>query len=320
MPKITVLNHEIIKELLPLDKTLELVEAAFTEFYQQKSQLYPAVRELVPNHHGIFGIKSSYLLEDQCIGLKAGGFWSKNTERHKMNHQSTMVLFDAETGEPICLLDANYVTIMRTAAAGAIAAKYLARKESEVVSVIGSGTQAKAQVEGLLHLFPIKEVVVYSRTVESANHFVRQLLEKGVAARFTHSPEEAVRTADIVITTTPSFSPVVQTSWLKAGTHISAVGSDTIGKRELMIDKPVDKVVCDYWEQCSIMGELQYGFPRHELYAEIGQITSGDKIGRQQANETTLFDTTGLSIQDLKTAFHVYKQAKKNGIGQTIML
>ncbi len=320
MPKITVISHEIVKELLPFEQAFAIVEAAFTEFHQRKSQLYPAVREMVPDHHGIFGIKSSYLLEDRCIGLKAGGFWSKNTERQKMNHQSTMLLFDAETGEPVCLLDANYVTIARTAAAGAVAAKHLARKDSSVISVIGSGTQARAQVDGLLRLFPIKEVVVYSRNAESANDFVRQLLDKGMSARYTCSPEEAVRTGDIVVTTTPSFSPIVQTSWIKEGTHINAVGSDTKGKRELLINRPLDKVVCDVWEQCSIMGEVQHGFPRTELYAELGQITSGDKAGREHPKETTLFDATGLSIQDVKTAFHVYKQAKINGLGQTITL
>ncbi|MGG1663301.1 ornithine cyclodeaminase family protein [Brevibacillus sp. NRS-1366] len=320
MPEITVINQELVKDLFNMDDAIQIVEKAFTEFDQEKSKMFPAIREMVPEHQGIFGIKSSYLLGENCIGLKAGGFWSENSKKQKMNHQSTMLLFNAETGEPTCLLDANQITTIRTAAAGAIAAKYLARKNSKVVGIIGSGTQARAQLEGILHLFPIKEVNVWSRNKTSGTTFAQEIIERGIKAHFISSPDEVVSTADIVITTSPSFSPVIKTSWVKKGAHINAIGSDTKGKQEILIDTHLNKVVCDFWEQSSIMGELQHGFSKDSLYAEIGQITSGAKPGRQYDGETTLFDSTGLSVQDVKSASYIYEKAKMNGLGYTISI
>jgi alanine dehydrogenase len=320
MAEVLVIKGDLVKELVSFQEAANIVEEAFCEFYQGKSIVYPAVREMVEEYNGIFGVKSSYLIEGKCIGLKAGGFWKNNESIGKTNHQSTMLLVNPETGEPICLLDANYLTGVRTSAAGAVAAKHLARKDSRVVGMIGAGVQARTQLEGLLTLFPINEVLVFSRTEAGSAKFVEEIKRNGINATYLDSPETVVRNADIVVTTTPSFSPVIKTSWAREGTHINAMGSDTRGKRELDIDKIPDKIICDLWEQSSIMGELQHGFSKNEVHAEIGQITSGETPGREHRREITLFDSTGVAIQDLSVAAYVYRKAKEMKAGITLEL
>jgi len=321
MSEVLVLSQEEVKSILNLEEAIRMVEECYTEFHQNKSIIYPAVRESVDENEGIFGIKSSYLIDNQMIGLKAGGFWKNNMSRkQKMNHQSTMLLFNAETGEPTCLLDANYITITRTAAAGAVAARYLAKKDSHTVAIIGSGVQAKVQLSGLLHQFSIKNVYVYSQTTHAAEQWAEELINQGITAESVESAQKAVANADIVVTTTPSYTPVIKTSWLKKGTHINAIGSDTRGKNEVEMNVPIDKVVCDLWEQSSTMGELQHGFAKESLYAEIGEITALVKQGRESDEEITIFDSTGISVQDVKVAAYVYEKAKKEGLGKVVNL
>lgn len=309
MAKVLVINQELFRELVSFKEATETVEAAFTQFAQSRSVVFPSVRERIDGHNGIYSIKSSYLIEDGAIGLKTGGFWNDNWKKEKTNHQSVMLLLSPETGEPTCLLDANFLTALRTAAAGAVAAQYLARKESRTVSLIGAGVQARAQLEGLVHLFPIEQVTVYSRTEASAAKLVQEIRQTGLRAEQAQSPQEAVEEADIVVTTTPAFSPVIKTSWLREGTHVNAMGSDTSGKREIELDRMPDKVVCDLWEQASRLGELQAQSSRESLFAEIGQITGKEKPGRQFESEITLFDSTGIAVQDLSVAAFVYRRA-----------
>lgn len=316
MAKVLVINQDLFQQLVTFEEAIAIVEQAFTWFYQQRSIVFPAVRHPVEEHNGIFGIKSSYLIDDQTIGLKTGGFWKDNSRIGKTNHQSTMLLLNPETGEPVCLMDANYLTGIRTGAAGAVAAKYLARPDSRTVSLIGAGVQARSQLEGLTHLFSIEKVTVVSHTEQSSRKLAEEIRRKGIDAEYSVSPQQAVEQSDIVITTTPSFSPVVKTSWIMDGTHINAIGSDTKGKREIEMDLIPHKVVCDYWEQSSSLGELQDQVSREVLYAEIGEITSGKKPGRQSESEITIFDSTGISVQDLSVAAFAYRKAKalKKGI------
>lgn len=314
MSKLIVISENDVKNSLTMNEAIHLVEKAYSQLSDSRSAIFPAVREEVQEHRGIFGIKSSYLVEKKYIGLKAGGFWSGNAARGKTNHQSTMMLFNAESGEPLCILSANYLTGIRTGAAGAVAAKYLAKKTSEVIGIIGAGTQSRTQLEGLLSLFPIKKVAIYSRSEEGARRLAGEINGRGFAADICKSPQQLAEQADIIVTATSANSPVLKTSWVRSGTHINAFGSDTKGKRELEIDKLPDKMVCDLWDQCSIMGEFQHGISRDELYAEIGEIINAKKNGRENDQEITLFDSTGLSVQDVEVAAYVYEKVRNSGL------
>jgi ornithine cyclodeaminase/alanine dehydrogenase len=231
-----------------------------------------------------------------------------------------MLLFNAESGEPVCTVSANYLTGIRTGAAGAVAAKYLAKPNSKVIGIIGTGTQSRTQLEGLLTHFPVEKVAIYGRTEEGAERLAKEINERGFEAYVYTHPQEVTEQADIIVTSTPSYSPILKTSWVKSGTHINAIGSDTKGKRELEIDKKPDKMVCDLWGQSSIMGEFQHGISHNELYAEIGEIVNGKKNGRENNHEITLFDSTGLSVQDVEVAVYVYEKARKSGLGSLIQI
>jgi alanine dehydrogenase len=320
MAKVRMISESDIKNLLNMKDTIHLVEKAYSQLNALKSTIFPAVREEISAHKGIFGVKSSYLKEQKYVGLKAGGFWLGNAAKGKMNHQSTMVLFDAESGEAVCVLSANYLTGIRTGAAGAVAAKFLARKDSKIVGLIGTGTQSRTQLEGLRHQYQVEKVAIYNRTENNASKLAKEIRESGIAVDICLSLEEMTEQADIIVTTTPSYSPVLKTSLVKNGTHINAFGSDTKGKRELDIDKKPDKIICDLWEQCSIMGELQHGISRDDLYAEIGEIVNSKKNGRENDQEITLFDSTGLSVQDLEVAVFIYERARESGYGTTVEL
>jgi alanine dehydrogenase len=317
MSEIIVISENDVRSILTMNDVIHLVEKAYSELDDSKSEIFPTVREEIQAHRGIFGIKSSYLKQPEYLGLKAGGFWLGNAAKGIMNHQSTMVLFNAESGEPVCVLGANYLTGIRTGAAGVVAAKYMAKTTSKVIGMIGTGAQSRVQLEGLLTQFPIEKVAIYGRTTIGSEALAKEIRERGLAAEVCAYPQEATEQADIIVTSTPSYSPIVKTSWVGNGTHINAIGSDTRGKRELEIDKKPDKMVCDLWSQCSVLGEFQHGISRNELYAEIGEIVNGKKTGRENDREITLFDSTGLSVQDLEAAVFVYEQAKSSGIGSS---
>jgi alanine dehydrogenase len=317
MSEMMIISENDAKSILTMIDAIYLVEKAYSEFNDSKSEIFPAVREEIQAHKGIFGIKSSYLKQQKYIGLKAGGFWLGNAAKGKMNHQSTMLLFNAESGEPVCALSANYLTGIRTGAAGAVAAKYLAKTNSKVVGIIGSGTQSRTQLEGLLTQFPIEKVVIYGRNTDGSERFAKEIIDR-LAVEVCASPQEVAEQADIIVTSTPSYLPLLKTSWVKQGTHINAIGSDTKGKRELEIDKKPEKLVCDLWEQSSIMGEFQHGISRNELYAEIGEIINGKKNGRENEDEITLFDSTGLSVQDVEAAVYIYEKARNSGLGSLV--
>ncbi|MEX2460682.1 MAG: ornithine cyclodeaminase family protein [Paenibacillaceae bacterium] len=319
MTKVRIISEMDVENLLTMKDAIHLVEKAYSDLNDFKSIIFPAVREEISDHKGIFGVKSSYLKEKRVIGLKAGGFWLGNTAKGKTNHQSSMMLFDAESGEPLCVLNANCLTRIRTGAAGAVAAKYLARKDSKIVGLIGAGVQSRTQLEGLLLHFPIERVAIYSRG-DDAGILAKEIMEMGLAADILLTPEEITERADIIVTTTPSYTPILKTSWIKNGTHINAFGSDTKGKQEIDIDKRPDKLICDLWEQCSIMGEFQHGISRNDLYAEIGDIANGKKIGRENDQEITLFDSTGLSVQDLEVAVYIYEKSKDSEFGLSVEL
>ncbi|AJY75879.1 ornithine cyclodeaminase family protein [Paenibacillus beijingensis] len=309
--QVIFISERDVKDLLTLQDAIHLTERAYAELNASQSVIFPAVREEIREHRGIFGIKSSYLKTKKYIGLKAGGFWLGNAVKGKMNHQSTMMLFDAESGEPLCALSANYLTAVRTAAAGVVAAKRLARKDSKIVGIIGTGAQARSQLEGLIASFSVEKVLLYGKSEGKAEQMAKEIIEKkGYSAAICPSPRELAGQSDIIVTTTPSYTPVLHTSWVKDGTHINAMGSDTRGKRELLIDRKPDKMVCDLWVQSAAMGEFQHGIAHEELYAEIGEIVNNKKKGRENEREITLFDSTGLSVQDLEAASFVYESLK----------
>ncbi len=326
MADILILNRGELEELLTLETMIPEIERAFVAFSEGRTKAYPVVRETIPHHRGIFGIKSGYLMDEEVVGLKAGGFWLDNPSRGLTAHQSTTLMFDPKTGQPTALMDGNHITTIRTAAVGALAARCLSREDSKTAAVLGCGTQGTAQAEALCHVRAITEIHAYDVKAENLEKFAKKLQGRGIDVQPMQNAEQAVSGADVVITATPGIAPVLRAAWVGAGMHISAFGTDTVGKVEVepALFQRVTVVVDDL-DQSTTIGETQHAVAqgligRDDINATLGEILAGKKAGRSGDDEITLFDATGLAFQDLIAGHLATRLARKRGLGQTIRI
>jgi alanine dehydrogenase len=218
-------------------------------------------------------------------------------------------------------MDGTYLTNLRTGAAGAVAARHLARAESATAGFVGAGQQAYTQLAGLMVTMPaLTGVVACDLRTEAAEQFCRWCRdEHGLQARPAADLEELVRRSDILTTTTPSRAPLVMDEWVRPGTHVNAIGADAAGKQELdpaLLKRSV--LVIDEWEQASHSGEInvplsQGAISRDDVHGDIGQVVTGRIAGRQTAGQITIFDSTGLAVQDMSCALEAYRRASNEG-------
>jgi alanine dehydrogenase len=325
MTEILVLSASEVKRLVSMRDIVDAVEEAFRAYGKGDAKLAPVVLTMVNRHQGEHEIKSGYV-EGYSIGTKVVTFYSHNRERYGLPALSgIIVLNDLDDGRPLAVLDGAYITASRTGAAGAVAAKYLARKDSRKVGVIGAGTQGRYQVAALTEVLSIDSVKVYDAVPRSAEKYVEEMQgQYRLEVQKAESPMQALQGADIIITATPSTQPIVHDAWVREGVHISAIGADSPGKQEL--DPEIvarSKVVVDSAAQCIERGEIQTAIrlgllKREQIYAELSEIVLGRKSGRIDTREITLFDATGIAVQDITTAYTVYQLAKKEKMGVTI--
>lgn len=327
MSDILILNRAELRQLLTIESLMPALEKAFIAFADGRSLAYPVVREEVAGHRGIFGIKSGYLLNDQVIGLKAGGFWLDNPERGLTAHQSTTLLFDPATGVPIALMDGNHITTVRTAAVGALAARALARPASSVAAILGCGVQGTAQAAALCHVLPIREIRAFDIKASNRDTFAAALaLRPDVTLIQSDSAEAAVRGADVVVTAVGGRQPVLFSDWVGSGTHVNAFGTDTRGKIEVETRLFARvRLVVDDVTQATTIGETQAaveaGFVRREgPWTTLGDVLSGRRPGRVSSDDITLFDATGLAFQDLVAGSLAIRLAGERGMGQRVAL
>jgi alanine dehydrogenase len=263
----------------------------------------------------------AYLEGQDLAGVKIVNVHTRNQEIGLPTIMALLVLNSPKTGAPLAIMGAAYLTSMRTGAAGAVAARNLARQNSRVVGMIGAGVQARTQLLGLARHFRIEQVIVSDSTLERARSFeddARSFLDCDYL--ITASPEEACQ-CDILVTTTPSRNPVVKDKWIVPGTHINAIGADARGKQELesSLTKRA-RVVVDDLTQAVHSGEVNVPISEgrlaaQDIYAQIGEILAGKKPGRTNDREITIFDSTGLAIQDVAAGNAVYEKALAKGLG-----
>jgi ornithine cyclodeaminase/alanine dehydrogenase len=313
-----------VEPLIGLKEAIPVVEQAFADLAARRAALFPVIRERIDPYGGFFGVKAGYLEAQGYLGYKGGGFWKDNRSHGIDGHQSVIVLYDPATGAPLSVIDGNYLTVLRTGAAGAIAAKYLARTDSRTVAIIGCGVQGRIQLDALRHVLPLEGVRYCSRSADSSRRFAAHCRQTDIEAIACEDAQDAVRGADVIVTSTPSFSPIVKDAWVAAGMHINAIGADTEGKHE--VDQAVlarATVVVDSWAQAARLGECQHTVRDGLLQsaaAELGEIVGGQQPGRTRDDEITIFDATGLAIQDLAVAAYVYEAARTRDIGTHINL
>ncbi|MCH7589290.1 MAG: ornithine cyclodeaminase family protein [Chloroflexi bacterium] len=324
MAELLVLSRADLKRILSLEETIAAVEEGFISYAQKSARIFPVVREPIPEFHAMFGMKSGYIEKSHLLGTKIAGYWPGNRENQYEPHQAIIILLDPATGVPYFLSDGNYITQIRTAAAGSLALQHLARKDASVAAILGTGVQGQGQAAALLTTLKlIKEIRLFDPIEEAVQKIMKVItaINENVSLVHASTPEEAVRGAEVVITCTPSQQMIVKSEWIEAGTHISAFGADTKGKQELDPELFTRaKIVVDDTVQARALGDTQHAVNKglikiEDIHAELGEILSGKKSGRTSSDEITIFDATGLSVQDLAAAGRAFELAKKKKIG-----
>ena len=320
-----ILGRKEIERLLSVQDAISSVEQAFKEYGLGRAQMPPKIYLDLKKFGGDFRAMPAYAEKFKICTLKWVNAHPRNPLRFGLPAvMAVLVISDPKTGFPLAIMDGTLATSLRTGAGGAVAAKYLARKNSSVVGLVGCGVQARSQLEALRRIFKIQKVNVWGLEKALVKRFIRKMKRKNEAMTAAQNIRECIRDADIVVTTTPSRKPIVQSAWVKEGTHINAIGADAPGKEELdpgILKKA--KVVVDDIAQASHSGEINVPFHKgilrpKDIYATLGEIVAGKKKGRTGAKEITVFDSTGLAIQDVAVASLIYRQALKKKIGRYV--
>jgi len=330
--KTLILRETEIRSLLDPASCVDAVEKAFTAYATGKAELPNVINLNIPEHLGEIHVKAGYLHSGPYYAVKmAWGFL--NNPRIGMPANDAMILvFDSHTGAlAALLLDKGYITDLRTGAAGAVAAKYLARHRVDTVAIIGSGGQARYQTRLLALVRQFHEVRIWGRQAEKAAACVQDLSRDDSLSHckfvVSSSIRAAVDGADVVITVTASREPLVQAAWIAKGALVTALGSDGPDKQELDVDllSRADKIVADSLEQCLRLGEIHHAvsekaISKDKITAELGQITAGIKPGRTSEDEIIVCDLTGVGVQDVAGASVVVERALQAGIGEPFSL
>ncbi len=319
-----VISEQDARALVSVEDAIAVVENAFAAMARQQARNYPVVREVLGYRDAVFGVKTGCDTALPLLGLKAGGYWPGNLGAGLGNHQSSTLLFDPDTGRASALVSANYLTAVRTGAASAIATRYLARADSSVLGIIGAGVQSQYQLRATLAVRPIRSVHAWNPSADNLAALGRVVEQLGLAFTAESSCEAVAGKADVLITVTPSKQALVQASWVRPGTHINAMGADTRGKQELdplLVAQAA--VFVDEAAQALTIGECQHAFEaglvtERSFRGSIGEVIAGLCQGRRSASEITLFDGTGVALQDLAVADLAVRMAARRQLGSVV--
>lgn len=319
-----IISENDARQLVSMQDAIDAVEQCFTAMARGHGRNYPVVREVVGYQDAVFGVKTGADTQTPLLGLKAGGYWPHNLSKGHTNHQSATLLFDPDTGRACAVVSANYLTGVRTGAASAIATRWLSRLDSQVLAIIGTGAQSAYQLKATVRVRPIRQVHAWDPSPANLARFGELVQGMGLDFVAATDPRAAVETADVVVTATPSSKALVDSTWVRAGTHISAMGADTRGKQEL---DPTLVARCalfyDELAQAVSIGECQHAHAaglinEKHFRGSLGEVVAGLRQGRLNAGEVTLFDGTGVALQDLVVARLALAQAEQHGMGTVV--
>jgi ornithine cyclodeaminase len=314
-----VISESAARQLVTPADAIDAVESAFKHVAQRDATNFPVVRERLLPGLDVYGIKSGAAISAGMLGLKIGGYWRGNAALNLTRHQSTTVLSDPQTGQCVALVSSNYLTGLRTAAACALAIRTLARRDVRTLGVIGSGAQALFHIELACLVRPFERVLIASANPQNASACAEKARRFKLDARAADA-ETVTREADVLITLTPSTRPVVMREWVRPGTHISAMGADTAGKQELDARIMTDaRVYVDDWAQAASIGECQAAVRAQLLSSEgiagsLCDVLAGALPGRSDDSEITVFDSSGMAVQDIFVANRALQAASAGAV------
>ncbi|MEM3696216.1 MAG: ornithine cyclodeaminase family protein [Candidatus Bathyarchaeia archaeon] len=318
MSQILYLAQEDVMKCVTVKEAVEVVEEGIKLLGQGKAIQPPKIYLELDKYHGF--IKPMIAFVDEPMNVSATkifSFFPENRKRGLPTITATIVLNKPDTGVPFAIMDGTWITAIRTAATTAVAAKYLAKRDSEIVGIFGAGVQGKSHLMALNEIFKLKSVWIADVSREYQNQFAKEMGEKlGLDITPADDNEQAVRGVDIVVTATTGNEPLVKKEWIEPGMFIAKVGS--YQEIDLDIPKMVDKLVVDSWEYVSsrVPEIRKTNTKRKDVYAEIADIVAGKKKGRESDLEKILFISIGMGVEDASVALHAYKRAKEKGIGQ----
>ena len=325
MPKIKILTEADIRSQIKLDQdAIACVENAFSALATKNVIMPPIMSMHLAEKNGEVDVKTAYVPGLDSFAIKISPGFYDNVKLGLPSLNGLMVLFSANTGVvEALLLDNGYLTSVRTAAAGAMAAKYLAREDAKSAAILGGGEQARLQLEALTLVRPIERARIWARTHDQAIQIARKATyDLGIEVSAAQTPEGAVEEADIIVTATPSTEPILMADHVAKGVHITAMGSDADHKNELdpAILSKADLYVCDRQSQCEILGELRSAIkaglidPAHK-HLEIGEIVAGQEKGRVHDDQITVCDQTGTGVQDTAIATLARERCNAANVG-----
>lgn len=327
-----VLSYEDVRQVLEVKQVIEAVETVYKSKSENQAEAWPTIFYDFEPGKADMDIKSGYLKSEKLFGHKTVTWFGDNQAKGIPTLLGMIAVFDAETGQPLGITDAAFITGIRTGAAGAIGAKYLARKDSKNFLLLGAGNQAIFQIAATLTTLPdLKTVRIAAKDANKLNEFVNALPQRlqdefGIATgqivfEAVENLESAVKDSDIIITVTPSKKPVIKSDWVQPGTHLSCIGADMEGKQEIesaILAKA--RIFVDDLEHCKQVGEIEIPLKQgiiseDDIAGEMGDLLLGRIEGRTDDTEITVFDATGMALLDIYTAKIALQAAEKKGLG-----
>lgn len=319
-----VVTEETCREVVGRADAFAAVEAVFAAMAKGDAYNFPVVREAIGHVDALYGFKGGFDRAGLVLGVKSGGYWPHNLERGLPNHQSTVFLFDPDTGQLSALVGGNYLTALRTAASSSISIAHLARQDAKVLGMVGAGHQAGFQLRAAAEQRDFEKVVAWNFHPEMLPGLAKVAEEIGLPFEAVERQQLGAE-ADVIITITSAHEPLVMKEWVKPGTHLACMGTDTKGKQE--VDPALVSaatVFTDEIAQSVTIGETQHavaqGLIREADITPIGDVINGVHPGRSASEEITLFDGTGVGLQDLAVACAAAKLAEEQGKAQQVTL
>lgn len=313
----TITEQELRDQITLTDEAMHAIESAFVQLSQGNVTMPPIMRIDVPEHNGEVDVKSAYMPGWESFTIKLSSGFFDNPKRGLASGSGLMVVIDSATGYPkALLLDNGYLTDVRTALAGGIAAKYLAPQHVDTVGIIGSGNQAQFQLQALQMVRSFNKVLVCSKHIEHAQQYAETMSQvTGRVVEPCKHIQNVVEKSQVVVTTTPTQEPLIQPEWLHSNLHITAMGSDAEHKNEIHpeVFLKADRIACDSLKQCLRLGELHHAqeagvFEQfHANVVEMGQVIANQAV-RQGEDEITICDLTGTGVQDTAIAAMALQQ------------
>jgi len=313
-----IVPERYIADLITGKAAFDAVEKVFAAMASGDAYNFPVVREAIGHEDALYGFKGGFDRSGLTLGLKAGGYWPNNLEKRGLiNHQSTVFLFDPDTGKPAAMVGGNLLTALRTAAASSVSIKHLARADASVIGMIGAGHQATFQLRAALEQRPFEKVIGWNYHPEMLPNIAKVAAEAGLPFEAVDLPGMAE--ADVVISITSAFAPSLLAEHVSDGTHIACMGTDTKGKQEVeaaLLARA--RVFTDEVAQSITIGEAQHAVAQGLLaesdIVQLGAVINGTDPGRTSDTQITLFDGTGVGLQDLAVAAAVVDLAVEKGI------